>query len=184
MRLPERSSTRGFEARPLPEFRFGDILRVLKEHEVRFIVIGAIAAVAQGYPLTTQDIDITPARDPDNLERLAVALRELRARLRTPDKDEGVELPIDAQMLGNADMWTLRTPFGDLDLSYVPSGTQGYDDLRRGARTETIEGVEVAISSLVDIIRSKEAAGRVKDQAQLPALRRTLELVRQRESQS
>jgi predicted nucleotidyltransferase len=168
----------------LPEFRFGDILRVLKKHEVRFVVIGAIAAIAQGYPLTTQDLDITPARDPGNLERLAAALRELDARVRTPNEDEGVAFPIDAQMLGNADMWTLRTPFGDLDVSYVPSGTQGYEDLRRDARIEAIEGVEVAISSLVDIIRSKEAAGRAKDQAQLPALRRTLELVRERERQS
>ena len=109
----------------MPEFRFGEILRVLTQHDVRFIVIGAIAAIAQGYPLTTQDIDITPARDPDNLDRLAVALRELDARLRVPDDQAGVEFPIDAQMLGNAEMWTLRTPFGDLDLSYVPSGTTG-----------------------------------------------------------
>ena len=154
---------------------------MLKEHEVRFIVIGAIAAIAQGYPLNTQDIDITPARDPANLERLAAALDDLGARLRVPDDDEGVSFPIDAQMLGASDMWTLRTRHGDLDLSYVPSGTQGYDDLRRDARTEEIEGVEVPIASLTDIIRSKEAAGRVKDQAQLPALRRTLELVRERE---
>jgi len=168
----------------LPEFRFGDILRVLKKHEVRFVVIGAIAAIAQGYPLTTQDIDIAPAHDPDNLERLAAALRELDARLRTPDEEEGVEFPIDAQMLGNADMWTLRTPYGDLDLSYVPSGTQGYEDLRRGARNEEIDGVEVLIASLADIIRSKEAAGRSKDQAQLPALRRTLEIVREREKRN
>ncbi len=168
----------------MPRYEFGEILRVLNEHEVRFIVIGAIAAIAQGYPLNTQDIDITPARDPANLERLAAALGDLDARLRVPQEDEGVSFPIDAQMLGNADMWTLRTRHGDLDLSYVPSGTQGYDDLRRDARIEEIEGVEVAIASLADIIRSKEAAGRVKDQAQLPALRRTLELVRQRESQS
>jgi predicted nucleotidyltransferase len=165
----------------LPKDEFGEILRVLKEHEVRFIVIGAIAAIAQGYPLNTQDIDITPARDPANLERLAAALDDLGARLRMPDDDEGVSFPIDAQMLGGSDMWTLRTRHGDLDLSYVPSGTQGYDDLRRDARIEEIEGVEVPIASLTDIIRSKEAAGRVKDQAQLPALRRTLELVRERE---
>ena len=57
----------------------------------------------------------------------------------------------------------------------------GYGDLRRDARLETIDGVEVQIASLADIIRSKEAAGRFKDQAQLPALRRTLELVRERE---
>ena len=165
----------------MPEFRFGEILRVLNQHDVRFIVIGGIAAIAQGYPLTTQDIDITPARDPDNLDRLAAALRELDARLRVPDDQAGVEFPIDAQMLGNAEIWTLRTPFGDLDLSYVPSGTTGYGDLRRDARLETIDGVEVQIASLADIIRSKEAAGRFKDQAQLPALRRTLELVRERE---
>jgi hypothetical protein len=87
-------------------------------------------------------------------------------------------------MLGGAEMWTLQTPHGDLDLSYVPSGTHGYHDLRRDALTEEIQGVEVSIASLADIIRSKEAAGRIKDQAQLPALRRTLELVRRRESQS
>ena len=174
----------GFEAQRLPEYEFGEILRVLKKHEVRFIVIGAIAAIAQGYPLNTQDIDITPSRDPANLERLAAALEELDARLRVADDGGGVAFPIDGQMLAGADMWTLRTPHGDLDVSYVPSGTQGYDDLRRDARSEEIEGVEVSIASLPDIIRSKEAAGRVKDQAQLPALRRTLELVRRRESQS
>ena len=132
------------------------------------IVIGAIAAIAQGYPL--------PLRT--STSRLRVIRTTSNAspqRSREPGRpsshsegDEGVAFPIDAQMLGNADMWTLRTPFGDLDVSYVPSGTQGYEDLRRDARTETIEGVEVAIASLVDIIRSKEAAGRVKDQAELP----------------
>jgi hypothetical protein len=182
--LRESASLPGFEPKPLPEYEFGEILRVLKKHEVRFIVIGAIAAIAQGYPLNTQDIDITPSRDPANLERLAAALTELGARLRVPDDEGGVPFPIDAQMLAGAEMWTLRTPHGDLDLSYVPSGTRGYDDLRRDARTEEIEGVDVSIASLSDIIRSKEAAGRVKDQAQLPALRRTLELVRRRESQS
>lgn len=181
MRSPASECMRESAEKPLPELRFGEILRVLTDHEVRFVVIGAIAAIAQGYPLTTQDIDITPARDPDNLERLAAALQELEARLRVPADEQGVEFPIDAQSLGNADMWTLRTPYGDLDVSYVPSGTGGYADLRRDARTETIEGVEVFIASLADIIRSKEAAGRVKDQAQLPALRRTLELLRERE---
>jgi predicted nucleotidyltransferase len=174
----------GSGARPLPELHLGEILRSLKEHDVRFVVIGAIAAIAQGYPLTTQDIDITPARDPANLERLAAALTELGARLRVATDEKGVVFSIDARTLDGADMWTLRTSHGDLDVSYVPSGTQGYDDLRKDARTEEIEGVEVSIASLADIIRSKEAAGRVKDQAQLPALRRTLEIVRRRESQS
>jgi hypothetical protein len=76
------------------------ILEVLQRHRVRFIVIGAIAAIAQGSPLPTEDVDVTPARDPENLERLAAALRELNAKLSTRPEEEGVDFPIEAQFLG------------------------------------------------------------------------------------
>ena len=84
-------------------------------------------------------------------------------------------------MLSQADMWTLRTRFGPLDLVFSPSGTGGYDDLQGDAREIDLGRTSVAVASLADVIRSKEAAGREKDRAQLPALRRTLELVRERE---
>jgi hypothetical protein len=44
------------------------ILGSLRRHRVDFVVIGAIAAIAQGYPLPTQDLDVTPDPRPDNLE--------------------------------------------------------------------------------------------------------------------
>ena len=50
----------------LPDFDPEPILRVLNEHEVRYVVVGAIAAIAQGYPLNTGDLDLTPARDPQS----------------------------------------------------------------------------------------------------------------------
>ena len=94
----------------------------------------------------------------------------------------GVSFPIDAQMLGGSPTCgRFERGYGDLDLSYVPSGTRATTIYGEMPGLRTIEGVEVPIASLTDIIRSKEAAGRVKDQAQLPALRRTLELVRERE---
>jgi len=80
---------------------------------VRYVVIGAQAAVIHGVPLLTEDLDITPARDPENLERLAAALRELEALLRSPTDPEGVAFPIDARMLSTAETWTLVTRVGD-----------------------------------------------------------------------
>ncbi len=159
-----------------PQHLLGTLIR----NEVRFIVIGAIAAIAQGYPLNTQDLDVTPERDTDNLERLAAALRELDARLRIPNDPSGVEFPIEPSFLGSVDSWTLKTPAGDVDLLFVPSGTEGYDDLKRAAIPTALWGHEVLVASLADIIRMKEAAGRPKDLAQLPALRQTVEIRRER----
>jgi hypothetical protein len=146
---------------------------------VRFVVVGGVAAIAQGYPLPTEDLDITPDRDSQNLERLAEALRELNARLRARP-GEGVEFPIDADFLARMDTWTLRTDAGDLDVVFVPAGTRGFADLVADA-FEVDLGVPVLIASLRDVIRSKEASNRPKDVAQLPALRQTLEVVRERE---
>jgi hypothetical protein len=160
-----------------------EILGALERHRVRFILIGAAAARVAGAPVVTEDIDVTPATDKANLVRLAAALKELRARLRSPSDSRGVPFPLDADMLRTADMWTLTTSAGDLDVCFTPSGTRGYPDLRREAsRMRLGPGVAVSVASLRDVIRSKEAAGRDKDLAQLPLLRRTLEQIRERET--
>ncbi len=62
------------------------ILAELKRHRVDFVVIGAYAAVTQGWPEPTGDIDITPGRDVRNLQRLAVALQALDAKVLTPGR--------------------------------------------------------------------------------------------------
>jgi hypothetical protein len=88
-------------------------------------------------------------------------------------------------MLESADLWTLTTSAGDLDLCFTPAGTRGYDDLRREASRERLDKrLTVTVASLRDVIRSKEAAGRDKDLAQLSILRRTLELTRERDRRS
>lgn len=165
----------------IADFEPGQILRSLEAHHVRYVVIGAIAAIAAGAPILTTDLDVTPERSPENLERLALALRDLDARLRTVADPAGISFPIEAAMLNTADSWTLTTNAGDLDLVFSPAGTRGYGDFRRSARRERIAGVRVPVAALADVIRSKEAAGREKDSMQLPILRRTLEQARQRE---
>lgn len=72
----------------------------LERHGVRFVLIGGLAAVLHGSPLPTLDANICPSRDADNLTRLASALDELDARIRSADAPEGVPFPRDAAFLG------------------------------------------------------------------------------------
>jgi hypothetical protein len=92
-----------------------------------------------------------------------------------------VPFPFDAALLEQNDIWTLTTPHGHLDIVFDPAGTAGYEDLRRSAIVVDFGTWRVSMASLVDVIRSKQAAGRPKDLGQLPALRQTLEVIRERE---
>ena len=162
----------------MAEFDPVAILRCLVDREVEFVVVGGVAARLRGAPLLTQDVDITPSLTRPNLERLVAALADLQAQLRTSDEPAGIPFPFDPLLIESANVWTLTTRSGDLDLVISPDGTGGFKDLIRAADRLVIAldpelGVNVA--SLADVIRSKEAAGRDKDRAALPLLRRTLE---------
>jgi hypothetical protein len=143
----------------------------LGRHEVRFVLIGALAARLQGFPRLTADADITPSTDPENVERLAAALRELEARVFTESIPEGLPFDCSAATLMRAEIWNLVTSAGRLDLAFVPSGTGGYGDLVGGALTFEVFGVRLLVASLADIIRSKEAAGRPRDRQDILLLR-------------
>lgn len=167
----------------MPEFDPVALLRVLSDHDVDFLVVGGVAARLRGAPILTEDVDITPAGDRANLDRLVAALEELQATLRTPDEPDGVEFPLDPALLAQGSMWTLATRHGDLDLVFSPEGTGGYRDLIRDAdllRVALDPHLEVAVASLADVVRSKEAAGREKDRAALPMLRRAMDEVARR----
>jgi hypothetical protein len=150
------------------------LLSVLHHHGVVYILIGGLAAVYHGSPFPTEDADIAPKTDRANLERLAAALRELNARVRTEAEPDGLPFACDAASLAAVETWNLVTDAGDLDLSFEPLGTQGYSDLRRDASSAELYGVTIQVASLADVIRSKQAANRPKDQRVLPTLREIL----------
>lgn len=150
------------------------ILEVLSRHGVLFVVIGGYAAYLQEAPFVTYDIDVTPQKTIENLDRLSAALTELRALIRTTAVPEGLPFSHTGRSLSDAGVWNLVTPFGDLDISFVPNGTTGYDDLIADADESSIRGVIIRVASLADIIRSKQAANRPKDQRVLPTLREIL----------
>lgn len=153
------------------DFNPREILEALERNGVWYVLIGAFAARLHGSPLRTDDADICPARDRENMERLSRALHELDARLRGPGVPEHLPWKPDARSLASAEIWTLRTRAGNLDIAFRPAGTGGYEDLASRALVYDVGGVRAPVAALEDIIRSKDAAGRDKDRAALPTLR-------------
>ena len=155
----------------MPRFLPEKIFRTLARQRVDYVLIGGLAATLHGSNLRTGDVDICPARNRENLERLAAALVEMDARIRAAGTPEGMRFARDAEFLSRVELCNLSTRFGDFDISVTPAGTSGFEDLRRHAVEFDLEGVLVPTASLEDVIRSKEAAGRSKDLEQLPTLR-------------
>jgi hypothetical protein len=150
------------------------LFKTLARRRVDYVLIGALAARLQGFPRLTADADITPSRQPDNLRRLAAALRDLKARVYTDAVPEGLPFDCTTAMLQRAELWNLKTAAGRLDLAFRPSGTEGFEDLVKGAVRFQVYGGELLASSLRDILRSKEAADRPQDRQDALIIREML----------
>jgi hypothetical protein len=161
------------------------IFTALHKHEVNFVVVGGIAAIAHGYTGLTQDADIVPAYDVANLDRLARALQSLDAQLyahseRTDLNPDGSPPELDGfawtgKHLRTRRVWQFMTNAGPLDVLLVIDGPGGYDVLIRNAEARTVAGFTVMVASLDDLIEAKETAGRDKDLRALGELRRLRE---------
>lgn len=157
-----------------------ELFACLDRHQVQYVLIGGLAAVLHGSPLPTVDADICPSRDRENLTRLAAALRELDARIRSADTPTGVPFPVEATFLSSVELLNLQTRVGDLDLVFVLAGGSDYESLARRARAMRVRDLTIHVAALDDVIRSKEAADRPKDRRSLPVLRQLLEELRRR----
>jgi hypothetical protein len=159
-----------------PSLNPAAIVASLNRHEVRYVIIGAFAAIAQQAPIpATGDIDVTPEASQDNLARLSQALTDLGARIRTEAVPERVPFSHDAKSLAAAEVWNLVCADGEFDISFHPSGfAGGYAQLAVNAHRIRVGDIEVVVADLADVIQSKEAAGRPKDLRVLPLLYRHL----------
>ncbi len=150
------------------------ILEALNRHDVDYVVIGAWAVEAQGIRRSrpTRDIDITPSKATENLRRLSSALRDLGARIRTPDVPDGLVFDHDAASLARSGFWNLICPAGEFDISFTPSGfPDGYPDLaQRSVLLELARGIRVQVAAVADVVASKRSAGRDKDVRALPEI--------------
>jgi hypothetical protein len=146
-----------------------ELLGALQARNVGFVVVGAFARVVRGTRELTDGIDITPSLREENLVRLEQALEDLDAR-----RADGA--PLDLRSLAEP-VVELETRAGELKLVLEPTGTRGYDDLRRRADREPLgRGLRPQVASIDDLARMLGALDREQDVERLLRLRRLMNL--------
>jgi hypothetical protein len=156
-----------------PETDFLAVLTSLAKHEVEFIVVGGVAAVLQGAPVATFDLDVVHSRSPENVHKLLKALDDLGASYRT---GASRELKPDVSHLSSSGHQLLMTRFGPLDLLGSIGKGHHYDELvNHATEVEAALALQIRVLSLSWVIKTKEETGHEKDAAVLAILRRTLE---------
>ena len=153
--------------------RFLRTLCALHDDGVDFIVVGGMAAVLDGAPINTFDVDVVHSRNEKNIDCLLKVLEALDAVYRIqPER----RIRPNASHLASAGCQNLITRYGPLDLLGTIGRNLGYEDLLpHSVEMEVGEGVLVKVLDLETLIIIKEELGGEKDRAVLPVLRRTLE---------
>jgi hypothetical protein len=156
-----------------PPFDPFAILAALERQRVPYVVVGAFARVIRGTEELTDGLDVVPSTRGANPRRLALALDTLEARHLS-----GREVALEGDLAG-APVLELVTSAGELKVVPEPSGTRGYDDLRRQATREPIgKGLRPSVASTGDLARMAAALGREQDREPLQQLRTLAELER------
>jgi hypothetical protein len=139
---------------------YRDILHALSDEKVKFLLIGAYAMAAHGYPRATMDIDIWVMPSPQNADAVLLALRRFGAPLHNLTKE-------DLQKDGT--IFQIGVAPRRIDIITAASGLQ-FEETYRRSLSMNIEGIEVNVPSIDDLICNKRASGRTKDLADAEAL--------------
>ncbi len=145
---------------------FGRILEVLGKHRVDYVVVGGVAAVLHGAPVTTFDLDALFRVESQNADRLLAALNELNARARGHAQ---ALRPTKADLMAGGHL-LLLTDAGPLDVLGFIGKDSRYDDLRHAVIRMPLDQGEVPVLALDELIRQKKVMGRPKDVAALRLL--------------
>lgn len=146
------------------------LLERLAGSKIELVLVGALAAVAQGAPIATYDVDIVHRRTDENVERLLGLLGELGARPRPPSPP--LE-PSRERLLGPGHS-LLSTKLGPLDILGAIEGGRTYEDLLPLSVVVAIDGEPLRVLSLAAIVELKQGSTEVKDKLRLPIYRAVL----------
>lgn len=157
----------------LPELDIRGILAELVREGVDFLVIGGVAVGYHGHIRATKDVDVVPAPDSGNLERLTKVLEGLDARVEGAEEFESGELPdpLDPEALALRGNWVLLTRLGRLDIMQWIGDDALWEKLAPGAIEDEIGGLPIKMISYEDLVALKEQASRPEDLTDLKRLR-------------
>ena len=134
------------------------IFAALRDARVNYVTVGGFALIAHGVVRATEDVDIVPAPDADNLARLADALAALGA---APHGEPATA--VTAGLLGRAANMRFDTGAGQVDVLAATQYRALFAELQARALTVDVDGVPVVVVSRNDLIRLKAGTGRDRD---------------------
>ena len=147
------------------------ILEGLIEAGVYFILVGGLAAVVQGAPVTTMDVDIVHNQSPENIAKLLSFLKSIDAFHRRPDDKVIEPKEGDISGMGHA-LFTTR--FGPLDVLAVIEEGKAYGDLLEHTVEIEFRNHTIRVLDLKMLIRLKRTSSDIRDMQRLPVLEETL----------
>ena len=139
---------------------YKDMLQALSDENVKFILIGAYAMAAHGYPRATMDIDIWIMPSPENVDAVFRALQRFGAPLHNLTTKD---LQIDGTI------FQIGVAPRRIDIITGVSGLK-FEETYQNSLLINIEGIDVRIPAINDLICNKKATGRTKDMADVEAL--------------
>jgi predicted nucleotidyltransferase len=148
-----------------------EILEGLLEAGVDFILVGGLAAVIQGAPVTTMDVDVVHSQSPENIARLLSFLKSVDAVYRRLD-DRLIE-PKEHDLSGKGHV-LLTTRIGPLDILAVIEGGKSYEELLEHTVEIDFRDHSLRVLDLKTLIELKETSTNPKDKQRLPVLKETL----------
>jgi len=134
---------------------YKDILLALSNRNVKFLLVGAYAMAAHGYPRATMDIDLWVMSDPENAILVLQALEDFGAPC-------GNLSPDDVQKEGL--IFQIGVAPRRIDILTSVDGLT-FEDAFAHSSTIEIEGIPVQVLSTADLIKNKRSTGRTKDWA-------------------
>jgi predicted nucleotidyltransferase len=148
------------------------LLQELVAEEVDFLIIGGVAVGYHGHVRATKDVDVVPAPDPANLERLTRVLDRLEAEVEGAEDFGANELPdpLDPAVLGEGGNWVLSTRLGRLDIMQWIGDEALWQRLAPTAIEDEVGGLPIKMVSYEDLVALKKLAGRPEDLADLQRL--------------
>ena len=141
---------------------YKDILRLLSKNNVKFLLVGAYAMGAHGYPRATGDIDIWVEASEENSKKVYKALAEFGAFLKDVDEKTFSEDGV---------VFQVGLPPRRIDVITKVSGLR-FDEAYKHKQKIEIEGLSIFIVSKADLIKNKESTGREKDKLDAKYLRK------------
>ncbi len=153
-----------------------NLLKILLEHNIEFVIIGGLAAILHGSSYVTQDLDICAPLSAEQIKKIRECLADYHPTHRMTSKPLSfLEFP---EKISNLKNIYLKTDLGLLDILGQVAGLGDFEKVAKNAVEIDLYGRKCKVISIKDLIVTKEIMGREKDRAILHELKAILSKIK------